>query len=108
MRKRLADETRAAEFARIFGDDPDKGENDVFNLAQGIDPDLLPAIRFDCGTEDGLLEENRDFHAHLESIGVPHEYAEFPGGHEWGYWDLRVQEALAFHARALGLGREPQ
>jgi S-formylglutathione hydrolase FrmB len=106
--KRLADRDRAPEFRRIFGDDPSKAGNDVFGLAQAIDPDLLPAIRFDCGTEDGLLQENREFHAHLESIGVEHEYEEFPGGHEWGYWDVRVQEALAFHARALGLALEPQ
>jgi putative tributyrin esterase len=107
IRKRLADKDRGPEFSRIFGDDPEKAHNDVFSLAQAIDPDLLPAIRFDCGTEDGLLQENRDFHAHLDSIGVEHEYEEFPGGHEWGYWDLRVQEALAFHARALRLAVKP-
>ncbi len=37
-------------------------------------PGALPAIRFDCGTEDGLLEENRVFHAHLEMLGIEHEY----------------------------------
>lgn len=108
IRKRVTDPDRGPEFSLIFGEDPARGDNDVFELAQGIDPGLLPAIRFDCGTEDGLLQENRDFHAHLESIGIPHEYEEFPGAHEWGYWDLRVREALEFHARALGLSQESE
>jgi S-formylglutathione hydrolase FrmB len=107
IRKRLDDPGRGPEFSLIFGDDPAAGENDVFSLAQEVDPDLMPAIRFDCGTEDGLLAENREFHAHLESLGIAHEYEEFAGAHEWGYWDLRVQEALAFHGRTLALSKEP-
>src|ERR1051326_7419159 len=62
-----------------------------------------PALRIDCGTEDGLLEENRQLHAHLQKIGYPHEYLEAPGAHDWGYWDVHVQEAIAFHARNLGI-----
>jgi putative tributyrin esterase len=69
-----------------------------------IDRTLLPALRLDCGLEDGLLEENRAFHRHLEQLGIPHEYAECPGAHTWEYWDCHIQEALAFHQRVLGLG----
>ena len=36
---------------------------------------------------------------HLTKISYPHEYPGAPGAHEWGYWDLHVQEAIAFHAR---------
>jgi len=54
------------------------------------------AIRFDCGTEDGLIDANRAFHAHLDKLGLPHEYAEHPGAHEWAYWDLHVQDTLKF------------
>ena len=39
-----------------------------------------------------------------QRLGIPHEYAEFPGSHTWDYWDHHVQEAIAFHQRALGLG----
>ena len=62
---------------------------------------MAPALRIDCGTEDFLIQSNRDFHAHLEKEGIKHEYQEFPGAHEWGYWDKHVQEALAFHRKAL-------
>jgi S-formylglutathione hydrolase FrmB len=101
--KALLREERHDEMARIFGERAADGGNDVFKLAEEIDRELLPAIRFDCGTDDGLIEHNRQFHAHLERLGIAHEYEEFPGAHDWGYWDIHIQEALAFHARALGL-----
>ncbi|MHC4592244.1 MAG: alpha/beta hydrolase [Planctomycetota bacterium] len=98
----LGDPKRADEQLRlIFGDDPAQGDNDVFRLAEQIDRGLLPALRFDCGTDDALLEHSRAFHRHLEGLGIPHEYEEFPGAHEWGYWDTHIQEALEFHAAAL-------
>ncbi|HEV2073116.1 MAG TPA: alpha/beta hydrolase family protein [Thermomicrobiales bacterium] len=62
-----------------------------------------PIISFDCGVDDQLIEENRDFHNHLEKIGLEHHYSEHPGGHTWVYWDDHVREALAQHARVLGL-----
>lgn len=99
----LQNEERQAELRRIFGRDPAEGDNDVFVLAEQIQRKELPAIRFDCGTDDGLLEQNRRFHEHLERLSIEHEYEEFPGAHEWGYWDQRVQEGLRFHARALGI-----
>ncbi|MFO7956635.1 MAG: alpha/beta hydrolase family protein [Candidatus Brocadiia bacterium] len=99
----LQTEERQAELGRIFGSDPAEGDNDVFVLAEQIQREDLPAIRFDCGIEDGLLEQNRSFHEHLERLNIEHEYEEFPGTHEWGYWDQRVQEGLRFHARALGI-----
>jgi putative tributyrin esterase len=100
---RRSDDPRVAEFRRILGDDPVGGPNDLYALAERIDRSQLPALRIDCGTEDFLLENNRNFHAHLERIGIPHEYAEYPGGHTWDYWDEHVQEAIRFHARHLGL-----
>ena len=44
-------------------------------------------MRIDCGTDDCLLEQNREFHKHLETLHIPHEYEEFPGAHDWAYWD---------------------
>jgi Predicted esterase len=84
------------EFARIVGEEPAGGPHDLFALAKKRDPEQLPALRIDCGTEDFLLEDNREFHAHLVKQDIPHEYAEFPGAHNWAYWDLHIQETLAF------------
>ena len=91
----------STEFRRVFGENPVDGPNDCFSLAHRIDRSMAPALRIDCGTEDFLIQSNRDFHAHLEKEGIAHEYQEFPGSHEWGYWDKHVQEALAFHRKAL-------
>jgi S-formylglutathione hydrolase FrmB len=104
--RRLVEEHEGREeFVRIFGGEPGGGEEDPYALAARVERDLTPAIRIDCGTEDFLIEENRAFHAHLERLGVPHQYEEFPGAHEWGYWDVHVQEALRFHAEAIGIER---
>jgi len=56
--------------------------------------------------DDFLIEENRAFDAHLTKLGVPHEYAEHPGGHTWEYWDAHVQETITFFKRVLSLGPE--
>jgi putative tributyrin esterase len=96
--KRLGDE-----FTRIFGDEPRGGLEDPFAIVERIDHGRIPKLRLDCGTDDFLLDQNRAFHKHLESLRVAHEYEEFPGGHDWAYWDRHVQEAIAFHARNLGL-----
>ena len=84
-------------------DIPRVPENDVYAVASQVDPAKAPAIRFDCGTEDRLIEHNRRFRDHLQRLGVAHEYAEYPGVHNWDYWDEHVKEALTHHCRALGL-----
>ncbi len=94
----------SVELQRITGTNPAGGGNDLYALADKIeDPANLPALRIDCGTEDFLIEDNRSFHAHLVRRKLEHEYKEFPGGHEWGYWDTHVQEAIAFHRQHLGI-----
>ncbi|MDB5353022.1 MAG: hypothetical protein JWN86_4269 [Planctomycetota bacterium] len=91
------------EFARIFGAKPADGPEDPFSLVKSVDHGRLPAMRLDCGTEDFLLAQNRSFHKHLTDLHIPHDYVEFPGGHDWTYWDSHVQEAIAFHATNLKL-----
>jgi S-formylglutathione hydrolase FrmB len=95
---------RAPELPRIFGPSPKDGPEDPFAIVERIDHGRIPALRIDCGTDDRLIGQNRAFHEHLEGLHVAHEYQEYPGGHDWAYWDLHVREALAFHARNLGLG----
>src|SRR5262245_6167966 len=103
VRRRIERSEMSAEMRRIFGPSPAGGSDDPYALAAKMDRQLRSALRIDCGVDDGLLEENRAFHRHLEQLGIPHEYAEFPGMHTWDYWDRHVQEAIVFHQRALGL-----
>lgn len=89
------------EFLPVFGSCVPGGANDLLRLAAEANP--LPALRFDCGTEDFLLESNRFYHKLLTEASVPHEYEEFPGDHNWAYWDEHIQEAIAFHLKHLAL-----
>lgn len=91
------------EFTRVFGENPTGGPEDPFAIVEKIDHGRVPAMRIDCGTEDFLIQHNRDFHAHLTKLHIPHEYQEYPGEHNWVYWDQHVQEAIAFHAKNLRL-----
>ena len=79
------------------------GPNDLHRLAVEADRAKWPHLWIDCGTEDDFIAENRGFHAHLEKLGLSHEYKEFPGGHNWAYWDEHVWEAIAFHLPHLGI-----
>lgn len=64
----------------------------------------LPPLRFDCGTEDQLIDRNRELHEQLELAGIPHQYEEYPGGHTWEYWHQHLAESLRFFAAQM----EPQ
>jgi putative tributyrin esterase len=91
------------EFERIFGKDPKNGAEDPFAIVEKIDHGRVPPMRIDCGSSDFLLDQNRAFHKHLGSLTIAHEYEEFPGGHDWDYWDKHVQEAITFHVKNLKL-----
>jgi S-formylglutathione hydrolase FrmB len=83
-------------------DDPN--DADVHHYASLLTKmDTYPVISFDCGIDDFLIDHNRELHQYLTEIGLPHTYQEHPGEHTWDYWDDRVQEALAQHARVLGI-----
>ena len=86
---------------RILGADHVGGPNDLFALAEKTDPAILPALRIDCGVDDFLYKDNQAFHAFLTEKGIPHEYEEFPGAHNWDYWDLHIRETLTFFKKVM-------
>ena len=88
----------------LLGTEMTGGPHDLYRLSKECKNP--PAMWIDCGTEDFLLDQNRSFHAHLEKIGFSHEYHEYPLGHGWDYWDLHIQDALAFHGQHLGLKKQ--
>ena len=61
----------------------------------------LPAIHFDCGATDPLIEPNRALHAALTAADVTHSYVEYDGGHEWPYWEGHIGSALQFLSTRL-------
>lgn len=92
-----------AEMKRIFGDKPLRGgvHDPLAHARKAQRAGRLPKILVDCGTEDFLIEANREFARDLARAKIPHVYREFPGAHDWDYWDLHIREALEFHAANL-------
>jgi S-formylglutathione hydrolase FrmB len=59
------------------------------------------SLLIDCGTDDFLIETNRQMHALLLQAGIPHEYTERPGAHTWTYWTEALPVHLAFLTKYL-------
>jgi putative tributyrin esterase len=83
----------------VFGpaDSETRKANDIFAIIRNASPEKIKAFPFlyiDCGTEDFLIDNNRDFMSLLVEKNVPHEFRQLPGGHTWPYWDQQVQEFL--------------
>lgn len=95
----LCRESLCAELQVIFPNGKVRADEDPFVMA--AKPLPKPALYFDCGVNDFLIEQNRRFHAHLQNLGVAHTYKEFPGEHTWEYWDKHIVGALMFHNRHL-------
>lgn len=57
---------------------------------------LLPLFRFDCGRDDILIEANRKLHETLIENEIPHIYEEYPGAHEWPYWQKHIVDTILF------------
>lgn len=54
----------------------------------------VPAIYMACGTEDFLLDRNREFHHFLKKYQVPHYYHESPGNHDMVFWKEHFAKAF--------------
>lgn len=83
----------------VFGEPESatKKSNDLFALVREASPEKIRAMPFiyvDCGTEDFLIQNNRDFMQLLVEKKVPHEYRQLPGVHDWKFWNQQVKEFL--------------
>jgi putative tributyrin esterase len=72
-----------------------QGANPVLDTILG-NRGNLPALRFDCGLSDPLLPKNRALAQALKTLGLPHVYEEFPGEHDWRYWEMHLARTLRF------------
>lgn len=85
---------RDAEFERIVPDAELKGNSSLFALAKRFEEKVAPHLWLDCGLDDSLLPANRRLHSRLNELGIDHVYEEPLGGHDWSYWDNRIQKVL--------------
>ncbi len=98
------DLTDDPEFRLVFGDKPAGTRYDIFALMEQVAKQSNPAaFSFDCGVSDFTIDVNRELHRHMASLGIPHIYEEYPGAHDWAYWNEHVLTALPRIARQLGI-----
>ena len=84
-------------FERIFGDQTMAGgPDDLLHLLDQAQPESLPALYLCCGSEDPLYADNLAFDQACRRAGVAVTTSFPPGAHEWGFWDARIQEVLAW------------
>ena len=56
----------------------------------------IPKLYIAVGTEDSLLDVNRDFAAFLKKEGAEYKYEEGPGKHDWFFWNEYVERGLKY------------
>ena len=64
-----------------------------------------------CGSEDELIQSNRDLVKALSEQNLPFSYREDAGGHSWQYWSNRIEEMLIitsqFFTESQDTSRQP-
>lgn len=76
-------------------------EHDPFTLVTKIPADKLPHLYIDCGTDDFLYNDNREFARLLLDKKIPFTFAETPGGHSPPYWAREIYQSMAAQYQVL-------
>jgi putative tributyrin esterase len=85
-------------FSLVFGDADISGtEHDLYSLINKTNRnEQKPLLYQCCGTEDFLYEDNFRFKQFCEKTNYELTTDFGPGDHEWGYWDKKIQDVLAW------------
>ena len=51
------------------------------------------------GSDDFLLEKNREMKKALEALGIRVDYEETPGTHDWVFWNRHLEPAIRWMLR---------
>ena len=78
------------------GVDFDASENNPEYLVKKLKEEgkQIPDIYMACGTEDFLIEPNRQFKAFLDENKVPVTFVTGPGVHDFNFWRKYLEEGL--------------
>lgn len=82
----------------IFGntDNLENTEADLFALIKKHKSNgtVLPDLFMTCGTEDFLYDMNKSTVNKMRDLDVNITYEEYPGIHDWAFWDSNIQRVL--------------
>lgn len=88
-----------AEMRTVFGDlsKVPNSRHDLMALAKKVSRGAVkPRLYQCCGTEDMLHADNLRFFEAVRKLPIDLTYEEGPGEHNWDYWDMTIQRALAW------------
>lgn len=91
---------------RILGAEPGatarrRAGSPYYQVADRVASLRTQALFLGCGNSDAMAQDNRAFHARLDSLAVPHAFVETPGGHNWKVWKRLFPEALRALTRRM-------
>ena len=98
-RQRRGDLSPDVEDAVLGGRDIQGSDDDLLALLArrgGAALPELPVLYVCCGEQDELLDESRTFVDAARQAGIAVTSDVEPGAHEWGYWDHKIQDVLAW------------
>ena len=89
------DDDQKAEIVGLIGSDfAVAPEDDLFVLAERLEKREDFQIYISCGYDDYLYKDNLKFKKHLENLGIAHKFEDWPGEHNWEFWDKSIKNAL--------------
>ncbi len=84
-------------YENLFGNKEITGSDaDLFELIRRLKSEgcELPKIYQTVGTEDFIYQANLSAKEKLEKLGVDLTYEEYPGIHNWVFWDAHIQDVM--------------
>ena len=91
---------REAEILGSYEENRERYESNQLNprLQKAADQGIkLPPLYLHCGTEDPLIEVNRNMRDFLKEMNVPATYLETAGRHDWPFWRDASSRVFDFH-----------
>jgi putative tributyrin esterase len=88
-----------AEMRTVFGDlsKVPGSKHDLITLAKKVTTaSIKPRLYQCCGTEDMLHADNIRFRDAARKLPLDLTYEDGPGEHNWAYWDMMIQNVLAW------------
>lgn len=94
-------EQMVRDFQGIFGEPLEwRPEYELTDLAsQAAGEPVKPEIYLACGREDPLFPMNSRFYTHVKGMGLPLTFEEWPGSHDWFFFNEALQRALNWYFR---------
>ena len=86
---------------KMFVKPEDADANDPFKLILAVPKEKLPHIYLDCGIEDRLIANSREFAKICMEHDIPFVFGESPGGHNGPYWTREIATSVAVQYAVL-------